>query len=467
MRRYEPSGSERGRMVLGKQMVWAGALGLTLAATGVAMDAQPPQQQQQSVPDAPRPQTLPQLNTLTPAGAALPDSPVAPPPPQNAGPSTAAAKADNGNTIPTDKLPSAAEQTKEIETEEASGAGPVGAGGPNIVIHVNYVQIPFTVKDSKGHLVAGLTWRDVRVYENGAKQEMKYFSVDPVPLSVALVIDQSVDYKTMEKINSSLSALQGAFTPYDNVAVFTYNHGVTKQTDFTAARSARLGVILDRSKGKGTEPLMPMGGPLSQTTYKNDQPVDPNTQPVGRQTGGFEMAPKEFHTLNDAILAAAEETTHAGDGRRRIVFVISDGKEYGSTAKEKDVVHYLQANNISVYATLVGDSAVPGMGFLDHIHLPFTMRDNALPRYCAATGGEWDAEFRPRGMEDSFARIAEEVRYQYTVGYYSHVPVLDERFRSLEVRVLRPGLDVVAKKGYYPTATARPTPVPVATTATP
>jgi hypothetical protein len=33
------------------------------------------------------------------------------------------------------------------------------------------------------------------------------------------------------------------------------------------------------------------------------------------------------------------------------------------------------------------------------------------------------------------------------------VPLLDEKFRSIEVRVLRPNLDVVTEKGYYPTAT--------------
>ena len=48
--------------------------------------------------------------------------------------------------------------------------------------------------------------------------------------------------------------------------------------------------------------------------------------------------------------------------------------------------------------------------------------------------------------------IAEDVRVQYTVGYYSHEPITDGKFRPVEVRVLRNGLDVVAKKGYYPTA---------------
>ena len=52
----------------------------------------------------------------------------------------------------------------------------------------------------------------------------------PVPLSVALVIDQTVTHDTMNKINASLAALQGAFASYDEVAVFTYNNGA-KDTD--------------------------------------------------------------------------------------------------------------------------------------------------------------------------------------------------------------------------------------------
>jgi len=282
-----------------------------------------------------------------------------------------------------------------------------------------------------------------------------------------------VTFDTMTKINNSLAALQGAFTPYDEVAVFTYNNGVKEQTQptpeaptgFLAAQSARLGVILDRSKAVGREPNMDMGGPLACTTCKNNQAVDPETNRGNTGPSIQVTVPKEYHTLNDAILAAAEATAKAAPGRRRIVYVISDGKEYGSEAKEKDVVRYLQTNKVAVYATLVGDSAVPGLGFLDRIHLPLTMRDNALPRYAGATGGQIDPEFRQGGIEKSFARITEEVRTQYTVGYYSNEPVYDGKFRKLEVRVLKPNLTVIAKDGYYPTASdSRPTPVTPAPT---
>jgi len=92
------------------------------------------------------------------------------------------------------------------------------------------------------------------------------------------------------------------------------------------------------------------------------------------------------------------------------------------------------------------------VGFFDRMHLPLTMRDNILPAYANATGGNFDGEFRQRGIETSFAKIAEEVRTQYTVGYYTHEPFVDGKYRTLEVKVLRPNLTVIAKKGYYPTA---------------
>ena len=450
-------------MGLGKATIWAaGTLAAVLAGTGStgnALGLQPAEAakaaaaqqssgaQQQSVPDAPTPQMLPRLNSITPAGPALPAAPA---------PQPDAAAADNGGVTPGSTLPgsSAASQAATPQSTEDEGPPPDLPSNPATVLNVsvNFVEIPFTVEDSKRQQVAGLTWRDVRVYENGLRQQIRRFTTDPFPLSVALVIDQSVTFDTMQKINDSLGALQGAFTPYDEIAVFTYNSGVTKQTDFTAAQSARLGVILERSKGHGRDPIMGLGGPLAQTTIKNNQQVDPNTTPVRNQQGLVINVPREYHALNDAILAAAEATAQAPRGRHRVVYVISDGKEYGSKASEKEVIHYLQTNKVAVYATLVGDSSLPGMGFLDRVHLPLTMRDDVLPRYVAATGGQLDPEFRPRGIENSFAKLTELVRTQYSVGYYSHEPMVDGKFRKVEVRVMRPGLTVLAKDGYYPTA---------------
>jgi VWFA-related protein len=162
--------------------------------------------------------------------------------------------------------------------------------------------------------------------------------------------------------------------------------------------------------------------------------------------------PKEIHTLNDAILAAAKELSTRPKGRRRIIYVISDGKEHGSKANYRDVLRFLETNKIAVYGTAVGDSARWGEGYISKFHIPFTTYDNLLIKYTMATGGTLNAENSTNGIEKSYAKIAEEARTQYTLGYISHQPVIDGKFRKIDVRVDRPGLEVIAKTGYYPSA---------------
>jgi VWFA-related protein len=78
------------------------------------------------------------------------------------------------------------------------------------------------------------------------------------------------------------------------------------------------------------------------------------------------------------------------------------------------------------------------------------MYDNILYKYTLATGGTLDSERGTDGIEKSYAKIAEEARTQYTLGYYSKEPFIDGKYRNIEVRVERPGVEVIAKKGYYP-----------------
>lgn len=373
----------------------------------------------------------------------------APPPTSSSG--TPAPAADQSST------PSA-----QPQTAPPSGPPPVippKGEGPAVATYtmrtrVNFILVPVTVKDSHGALLPGLTYNDFQIYENGVQQRITYFSDDPFPLSVAFVIDQDLPADTMQKVNQALSAFQGAFAPYDEVAVYTYATHVSQASGFTGAQSARLTAVLDRVKSPGRYMEVPSNtGPMAEGPSINGQMVDPNVTPM--HNGNFiGIIPKESYVLNDAILRAATDLSQRSRENRKIIYVISDGKNQGSTASYKEVVRYLLTNQIAVDGTLVGESAMPVLGFLDRFHIPWQMADNLLPKYANATGGLLDAELSRNAIEASFARIAGQVRNQYTLGYYSHTSVLDSRFRPIEVRVLLPNVTVISKQGYYPTATA-------------
>jgi VWFA-related protein len=416
------------------------------------------QQQQPTVPDAPTPQAPKPL-------ASDVNGPITPG--QGAGNTTSGPTSSSNppaqQPAPTSQAPSPSQVPTNQGKDQVQTAPPetpaAGEGVESVtklVVRVNFVEVPVTVKDSKGKLVAGLTYRDFKVFENETREPIAFFTTDSFPLSIAFVIDQSLTSDVMTKVNNSLGAIQGALTPYDEVAVFSYNNGAQNRSGgFTGAQSARVPFVLSMAKAAGEEMLVPINdGPMAGCNVRqNGNCVDPNIQP-GRSAGGgtFMTIPKEIHTLNDAILAAAKELSTRPKGRRRIIYVISDGKEYGSKATYKEVLRYLETNKIAVYGTLVGDSARWGEGYVSRVHLPFSMYDNILARYILATGGEPDAERGLDGIEKSYARIAEEARNQYTLGYYSHQPVIDGKFRKIEVRLERTGMEVVAKQGYYPSA---------------
>ncbi len=413
-------------------------------------------QQPTAVPDAPAPQQTPPL-----ADADGVNGPIVPGSGAGTGEGAGAASSTGGSSSSSTASapPETGTQPQQPPRDDFQKAPPEqvapGQMGPIIRTYTNLVIVPVTVKDSKGKEVPGLTWRDFRVFENGQRQELRIFSADPAALSVAFVIDQSLTSDVMAKVNDSLASVQGALTPYDEIAVFSYSHGSQERTAFTGAQSARVPAVLALTKETGTEELLPFNsGPLAGCSItQNGSCIDPNIQP-GRSAGNstFITIPKEIHTLNDAILAAAKELSTRPKTNRRIIYVVSDGKEAGSKATYKEVVQYLQTNNITVYGTLVGDSARWGEGYLSRFHLPFQMYDNRLVGYAFVTGGTLDAENGVNGIENSYAKIAEEARTQYTLGYYTHEPFIDGKYRSIEVRVERSGLDVIAKKGYIPSA---------------
>jgi len=123
-----------------------------------------------------------------------------------------------------------------------------------------------------------------------------------------------------------------------------------------------------------------LSGPMASGPIVNGIPVGSPTQPVN-------TPPKEAHVLNDAILQAALDLSQRDRTRRKIIFVISDGREYGSQASYSDVLKLLLTHEIQVKAVAVEAAALPVYNKLEKLHLPHEGYSNILPKYTSATGG--------------------------------------------------------------------------------
>jgi VWFA-related protein len=413
-----------------------------------------PNQQDQSIPDAP--------SAVQPP-AALPQPPPTPQSEQQAAP---AAQPPAANEPPpresSDEVPAGPRPPLNVKTVPQGGATATSSDTQDdlfkIVTNVNQVMIPVTVKDESGHLVGGLLSKDFTVRENGKKQTLNFFTSDPFALSAAIIFDLGMKDVDVQKVNHTFPALEGVFSPFDEVSIYSYSNVVGQISSWTAVgdklteRFATLATASGRNNGPPVT-----GGPLGpQGPTINNMPVDPNPGITAASTQ------QESHVLNDAILKAALDLAKRPRERRKVIFIISDGREYHSNASYRDVLKVLLSNNIMVYAIGVGGSAIPVYGKVSKLHLPRFGYSDILPKYASATGGEVFNELTRTGLEDAYSRLMGDARNQYTLGYISHAPTVGQH-NDIEVLVdrasckrssIRPCVDVTAKEGYY----AMPTP---------
>ncbi|HEY6272543.1 MAG TPA: VWA domain-containing protein [Terriglobales bacterium] len=323
---------------------------------------------------------------------------------------------------------------------------------PGFVISVNFVVIPVTVKDSAGHLFPGLGPNDFTVYEDGVPQKLKFFSSDATPLTAAVIVASDLPATTAKKVNDSLPALIGAFSEYDEVALYRYGHTVTQVASYSGASSISSSTLarLKQSGRSGGPPEI--FGPMAQGPSINGHEAAPGSP---GSMSGIPAPVSESFVLNDAILRAAQDLSKRDRSRRKIIFVVSDGRELGSVASFDEVRKVLLSNNISVFGVGVDTAAIPVYDKLGRIRVPGFGTSNILPRYADATGGTLSAEFDRQSIEQAFAKITDGARNDYTLGYNAPATVATA-FRTIEVIVHRPGLTVYAKQGYYPLPPASP-----------
>ncbi len=269
---------------------------------------------------------------------------------------------------------------------------------------VEEVVLNATVLDGT-QIVQDLSKDDFEVYEDGVKQNIVSFQHTDLPVSIALVIDNSGSMaKKRPAVNKSALDLIAASNPQDEAFVVNFSDEAFIDQDFTKSiAKLRDGLSHIESRG-GT-------------------------------------------ALYDAVVASADKLVADGKNPKQVIILITDGEDNASTLTlEQTIRRVQQLSGPVIYSIglLFGDEM--SRGEVRHARRALEMLSNE-------TGG---IAYFPKSVEqvDQIAgEVARDIRSQYTIGYRSSKPTSQPGFRRVELVAHGKGmgkLTVRTRTGYFP-----------------
>ena len=276
-----------------------------------------------------------------------------------------------------------------------------------ISVDVNLVVLHATVTDRQGGFVSDLNEQSFEIYENGAPQRIRFFKNEDVPVTVGLVIDHSSTMgPKLDEVTVAALTFARSSNPEDEMFVVNFNEkvslGLPSNTRFTNKIAELQGAI-----------------------WKVE---------AGGQTA-----------LYDAIAKALEEL-QGGTRDKKVLIVISDGGDNKSKRSLDQVMKLAAQSSAVIYTVGLFDENDPD-------------RNPGVLRHLAqATGGE---AFLPGEVSEVVAicaRIARDIRHQYTIGYVPVNLAHNGVYRAIRVFARAKGhdkLSVRTRTGYIPAVEPR------------
>jgi VWFA-related protein len=304
-----------------------------------------------------------------------------------------------------------------------------------LIVPVNEIVVPVTVVDGDGRPIYNLKKEDFSLMEDGIPQMIRRFSIDPVPLSVAILVDQSTDVLSQTMIKKNIIPLIESLSQFDEACVFEFESTPNLIQEFTSDKDF-LVKAFNRLHLAEDSPSFDAGG---QTPFSNQPMI--NGVPIGTPTTRTQ-APKTTNThIDDAIFAATRLLRVRAKDRRKIVLVISNGQNAPGNRHSYDgTMEALLTGDIIVYGIGQGTSTVS------------RRLGNRLGRYANDTGGEVFYPLKTDSFAESFQKISQMARNQYVLGYtpssqpdkpgYRKITVelIDSQYKSLKLK---------SRKGYF------------------
>jgi VWFA-related protein len=231
-----------------------------------------------------------------------------------------------------------------------------------------------------------------------------------LPITMGLLLDTSGSEQYM------LGAIQDAGGRFlgrvlrkgDEAMVMSFDTDVDLLSDFTDDRAQ-----LDRAVRRARINT-PGGGMISGPVPTSNQPGT---------------------TLYDAIYLACNEKLNTEAGRKAIV-IVTDAQDEGSKVRMEEAIEAAQRTDTVIHILLVADPRFGGNSGVAH-------------RIAEDTGGRVISVSSEKKLLEAFDEISEELRSQYTLGYYPSNNSKDGKFRKIKVEVANHDLKVLTRKGYY------------------
>jgi VWFA-related protein len=285
--------------------------------------------------------------------------------------------------------------------------------GPVIRSQVNLVNLFATVRDKNKRIVTDLKKEDFKLQEDGQDQQIAFFSKEvTMPITLAMLLDTSGSEQFML---GSIQDMGGRFLDRvlkkgDEALVMSFDTDVDLLSDFTDDRGQ-----LDRAIRK-TRINAPMGGGM----------INPGPVPTSHVTGT---------AFYDAVYLACNEKLNTEAGRKAIV-VVTDAQDEGSKVRIEEAVEAAQRTDTVIHILLVAD---PRYG----------ANSGAAKKMTEETGGRMIVANNEKHLAEAFDQISEELRSQYTLGYYPTNAARDGKFRKIKLEMGNHDYRVLARKGYY------------------
>jgi VWFA-related protein len=269
-------------------------------------------------------------------------------------------------------------------------------------VDVQFVELYTSVVDGRGRPVDGLGKDDFTVLEDGTPQQVRRFErVRDVPIYAGILLDTSASMgegegeKLEAAVGGALRFFQKVITPRDRAAVITFSDQPNLAVRFTSQ-----------------EPVL-SGGLAGLTASGNT-------------------------ALYDSVIYALYY--FGGVKGKRAIVILSDGKDEGSRHTYGDVLEYARRSGVALYTVGIGLSTREA-----DVRLK-------LSRLADETGGRYFFIERASELEGIYDSIQKELRSQYLLAYQSSKEGDEDRekFRTVEVKLSKPGLEAKTLRGYYP-----------------